>query len=224
MFTPSLILLSIRSTKGIKRLSPKERALITIPDEIKEILVGILLGDAHIARRSPTANSRLVYGQTAIKHKEYFEYVFSFFISFCTKDYEPQIRIISDKVNNKTYQGISFTTMQLPCFNEFRELFYILNEKVVPENIYELLTPKGLAFWIMDDGSKQGDGLHISVYGFKNIDKLLHTLENKFNLKCSIHYNKDNKPRIYIFKESMDNLKTLVKPYFIKEMLYKLGE
>jgi len=146
LFTPSLILLSIRSTKGIKRLSPKERALITIPDEIKEILVGILLGDAHIARRSPTANSRLVYGQTAIKHKEYFEYVFSFFISFCTKDYEPQIRIISDKVNNKTYQGISFTTMQLPCFNEFRELFYILNEKVVPENIYELLTPKGLAF------------------------------------------------------------------------------
>lgn len=46
----------------------------------------------------------------------------------------------------------------------------------------------------MDDGSKHGGGVHISVYGFKNIDKLLHTLENKFNLKCSIHYNNDNKP------------------------------
>ena len=31
------------------------------------------------------------------------------------------------------------------------------------------------------------------------------------------------KPRIYIFKQSMDNLKSLVTPYFIKEMLYKLG-
>ena len=28
------------------------------------------------------------------------------------------------------------------------------------------------------------------------------TLQDKFNLKCSIHYNRDNKPRIYIFKES----------------------
>lgn len=43
-----------------------------------------------------------MYGQTAIKHKEYFEYVFSFLISFCTKDYEPQTRIINDKINNKT--------------------------------------------------------------------------------------------------------------------------
>jgi hypothetical protein len=77
----------------------------------------------------------------------------------------------------------------------------------------------------MDDGSRQGDGLHISVYAFSNkdVDKLMFTLQDKFNIKCSIHYNRDKKPRIYIFKESMDNLKFLVTPYFIKEMLYKLG-
>ena len=77
----------------------------------------------------------------------------------------------------------------------------------------------------MDDGSKQGSGLHISVYGFTaaDVDKLMFTLQNKFNFKCSIHYNKDNKPRIYIFKESMSTLILLIKPYFIKEMLHKLG-
>jgi len=57
----------------------------------------------------------------------------------------------------------------------------------------------------------------------KDIDKLMFTLQNKFNLKCSIHYNRDKKPRIYIFKESMDNLKSWISPHFIKEMLYKLG-
>jgi len=32
--------------------------------------------------------------------------------------------------------------MQLPCFNEYRELFYDLNrKKIVTENIRELLTP-----------------------------------------------------------------------------------
>lgn len=104
-------------------------------------------------------------------------------------------------------------------------MFYVLNVKKVPENIYELLTPRGLAFWIMDDGSKHGSGLHISVYAFSNkdVDKLMFTLQDKFNIKCSIHYNRDKKPRIYIFKESMENLKSLVSPYFIKDMLYKLG-
>jgi hypothetical protein len=37
--------------------------------------------------------------------------------------------------------------MQLPCFNVYRELFYDANKKkIVPENIRELLTPRGLAF------------------------------------------------------------------------------
>lgn len=73
--------------------------------------------------------------------------------------------------------------MQLPCFNEYRELFYDLNRKKrVPENIRELLTPllrpRSKDPWVWTEG------------------------QDKFNLKCSIHYNRDNKPRIYIFKES----------------------
>jgi hypothetical protein len=68
----------------------------------------------------------------------------------------------------------------------------------------------------MDNGSKQGNGLPISVYEFSNTDvnKLIFTLQNKFNLICSIHYNRDNKPCIYIFKKSMNTLITLIKPYF----------
>lgn len=218
-------MLAARSTKGIGRLSSSERAQIVLPGEVKEVLVGILLGDAHIVRRSSTYNSRLVYAQTAVTHKNYFYYVLSFFLPFCVKDYIPQSRIIRDNRTKKTYSAISFTTMHLPCFNEFKEMFYELNVKKVPSNLYELLTPRGLAFWLMDDGSKHGDGMHIGVYAFTNadVDKLMFVLQDKFNIKCSIHYNRDKKPRIYIFKESMDTLRTLVKPYFIEEMLYKLG-
>ncbi len=42
--------------------------------------------------------------------------------------------------------------------------------------------------------------------------KILFVLKDKFNFKCSIHY----KPRIYIFKESKDKLRSLVSQYFIK--------
>ena len=120
--------------------------MIYIPDDIKDILVGILLGDGHIVKRSVTANSRLVYAQTAVAHKEYFDYVLSFFISFCAKNYIPQDREMLDNRNNKLYKAVSFTTMQLPCFNVFRDLFYVSNVKRVPNNIYELLTLRGLAF------------------------------------------------------------------------------
>ena len=180
-------------------------------------MIGILLGDGHISRRSSTANSRLIYAQTAVTHKEYFDYVFNIFLPFCVKDYTPQSKLVRDNRTKKTYSAISFTTMQLPVFNVYKDYFYKLNVKIVPDNIYDLLTPRGLAFWIMDDGSKHGDGLHISVYAFSNadVDKLMFTLQDKFKFKTSIHYNRDKKPRIYIFKESMITLRDLVKPFFI---------
>lgn len=42
----SLVLFAARSTKGITRLSPTERASVKLPDEVKEVLIGILLGDS----------------------------------------------------------------------------------------------------------------------------------------------------------------------------------
>lgn len=223
-FSTTLILYSARSTKGVLRLSSLERSGISLPDEIKEVLIGILLGDAHINRRSPTFNSRLIYGQTT-KYKEYFDLVYNIFKPLCANGHKPYFNQAVDKRNNEIYYSFHFATMQLPCFNLYREIFYNLNKKLIPINIYELLTPRALAFWAMDDGSRHGDGLHISAYAFseKDIDKLMYTLQDKFGLKCSIHYNRDNKPRIYIFKESMNNLSYLVSEYFIKEMLYKLG-
>lgn len=118
----------------------------------------------YIVLKTSTANSRLMYAQTAVGHKEYFNHVFSIFKSYCTIDYTPYSKLFVDKRTNKSYSSISFTTMQLPCFNEYKNLFYALNVKKVPDNIYELLTPRGLAYWIQDDGSRQGAGLHLSVY------------------------------------------------------------
>lgn len=48
-FIPSLTLGTAASTKGIKRLSKAERAEMSLPEEKKDILVGILLGDGHIS-------------------------------------------------------------------------------------------------------------------------------------------------------------------------------
>lgn len=48
-----------------------------------------------------------------------------------------------------------FTTMAMPCLNKYHDLFYKDRVKSVPENLGELLTARGLAFFIMDDGVNQ---------------------------------------------------------------------
>ena len=55
---------------------------------------------------------------------------------------------------NKEYTAIKFQTASLSCFNVYRELFYNSEgKKIIPLNLGELLTERGLAYWIFDDGS-----------------------------------------------------------------------
>lgn len=75
--------------------------------------------------------------------------MFSIFKAYCAAEFTPKSRMNVDKRTNKRYSSISFTTMQLPCFNWFREIFYVSNVKIVPDDIYNLLTPRGLAYWII---------------------------------------------------------------------------
>ncbi len=47
----------------------------------------------------------------------------------------------------KDYSSIKFQTLSLPCFNEFREMFYNHDGlKIIPLNLKELLTERGLAY------------------------------------------------------------------------------
>lgn len=89
----------------------------------------------------------------------------------------------------KVYQsGYYFNTLTLPCFNYFNDIFYKNKLKIVPLNIYELLTPIGLAFWIMDDGTyhKRDKYLILCTDNFSNTDvlKLVFVLQDKFKLYC----------------------------------------
>lgn len=90
----------------------------------------------------------------------------------------------------------------------------------------DLLTPIGLAHWIMGDGSRHNKGIHLSVYAFTSdeVKLLMKVLEIKFGLKCSIHNlsSAGNKPRIYIWQGSMDILRSHVNEYIIPSMKYKI--
>jgi hypothetical protein len=226
-FTPNFVIQrnqtrnNSTSAKGTKRLSSYERSIISLTDFTRQALIGLLLGDMHIQRRTPTANSRLVYAQSD-KHLPYLLIVFSLFTGCFTVNYVT--RVSSIVTLGITYTAHTFVTMALVCFNYYHSLFYVNGVKIVPINIEDLLTPVGLAFWIIDDGSRQNIGLHLNTYGFseEEVSLLINVLTNKFHLKCSKHSHRKGS-RIYIWQESMPHLRTLVSPYMHSTMLYKIG-
>ena len=213
-----------------KRLSKSDRIKITIESPLNEIMIGLLLGDGHIQKRSINGNSRFIYGQSSLRlhHLNYFNHVFELFKPYLSKDFNPKKRSFTDKRSNKKYSSVQFATLSLPCFNYYKDLFYNSNYlKIVPSNIQNLLSPRGLAYWIMDDGSLQNKGLHLNTYGFSNQDvlKLKSTLENMFGentLKCSIHKHKKGE-RIYIWGESMGVVRHNISKFMHKNMLYKIN-
>lgn len=128
----------------------------------------------------------------------------------------------------KKYSSVQFATLSLPCFNYYKDLFYNSNYlKIVPSNIQNLLSPRGLAYWIMDYGSLQNKGLHLNTYGLtpQDIFLLKTTLENMFGentLKCTIHKHQKGE-RIYIWEESMEFLRNNISQFMHKDMQYKIN-
>lgn len=180
--------------------------------------------------RSLSGNSRFIYGQSSLRnhHLNYFYHILELFKPFISKEFKAKSRSFIDKKTNKIYSSISFSTLTLPCFTYYRNLFYnSQNKKIVPLNINKLLTPRGLAYWIMDDGSLQNKGLHLSVYGFTYDEVILlkNTIENLFGpdytIKCSIHKHKKGY-RLYIWQESMIIVSKFITQYMHKDMLYKI--
>jgi hypothetical protein len=132
-----------------KRLTKVERSKLNIDEPLKEIIIGLLLGDGHIQSRQLNGNSRFMYGQSSLRenHLNYFNHIFDLFKPFISKEYQIRSRSFLDKRTNKTYSSVLFATLTLPCFTFYRYLFYnSQGKKTVPLNINKLLTPRGLAY------------------------------------------------------------------------------
>ena len=132
-----------------KRLSKSDRIKITIESPLNEIMIGLLLGDGHIQKRSINGNSRFIYGQSSLRyyHLNYFNHVLELFKPYLSKDFNLKKRDFTDKRSKKIYSSVQFATLSLPCFNYYKDLFYNSNYlKIVPSNIQNLLSPRGLAY------------------------------------------------------------------------------
>jgi hypothetical protein len=128
-----------------KRLTKAQREQLKLTGYQIEIIHGSMLGDLHAEKRNTNGNTRLQFRYSSISI-EFVNFLYSVFSDFTGS---PPINLsYFDARENRqqTYSSIKFQTLSLPCFNTFRELYYNnLGIKIVPSNISDLLTARGLA-------------------------------------------------------------------------------
>lgn len=209
-----------------RRLTNEEKEQFTLSQKLKEIVVGLLLGDLNVQKQKGGVNARLRFEQGVI-HKEYLFHLYSIFQEYCSQ--VPVLQIHKPLSNNKTgkiHTSVRFNTFSLPCFNELYNLIYLDGRKIVPLIIAELLTPLGLAYWICDDGSfcQTYRVVILNTQGFtkEEVELLAKTLNDKWDLKCT--FNKDgNGYRIRIPQKSLPILHSLLGSTMPTMMQHKIG-
>ena len=145
---------NLGSTINIGRLPRNVQKIVYLPSQLYSIVVGILLSDGWLEKENLNANTRFRFKQV-LARSDYIIYSFLLLAHYCSSI--PKI-VIGKRAGTITY-GLQFSTRRYQCFNELYSLFYQNKIKVIPTNIYDLLTPIALANWIKGDGAKRNKGL-----------------------------------------------------------------
>jgi hypothetical protein len=211
-----------------KRLTNEEKSKFKIEGFLKEVLIGNILGDAHMRKfnisEGAKGNARVRFLQSK-SQSDFIYHLYDLFKDYCASPPKENFSVIKESGN--TRYNISFATRNLPCFNDFYSLFYNNRVKVVPQNIEDFLSPVVLAYWIMGDGSWTGYGLKLHTNNFTKdeVNLLIKSINNKFNFNSSINVSNLEKSQytIYIPSKDIDNLRSLVLPYILISFHKKLG-
>ena len=188
----------------------------------RQVLVGVLLGDAHLETRNGGKTFRLKIEQS-VAHAAYVQHLFDLFKDWVLA--EPKVGTKQYK-DRKSTNSICFQTISHSAFRFFAHQFYAAEKKCVPKLIHRWLTPRSIAYWFMDDGSiksNQSKGVLFNTQGFDkpDVERLIEVLNSKFELQTSLRKQKDGN-QIYVSGNSFETLADLIGEYLITEMRYKL--
>jgi hypothetical protein len=175
----------------------------------RELVIGSLLGDAYLMPTTAGYCFRVSHGS---QQRAYVDWKFKLLAQF--------VRTPPRECGNCYY----FRTVTHPEFSLYRKFFYLETRKVIPvELLHEQFTELSLAVWLMDDGAVDGKQLRLNTQSFSldENEMLMSFLRAKLGIETRLNRDKD-RYRLRIIDASMERLKSLIEPYLIPSMLYKL--
>jgi len=189
----------------------------------KAILIGTILGDAYL-QKTGKRNARLCL-EHENKQKEYLLWKVSAF-----KNLFQGKPVFVKRVRPKTkkmYEYWRFQSNSTPELGKMQRLFYKNGKKIIPSNFQELFKePLSLAVWFMDDGYYYPRDNNAYLYlGKLSLDEtkiVQDTLINNLRLKTKILDKKQEGFVIYFSPSETQKLKTIIGPYIIPCLMYKI--
>ena len=187
----------------------------------RDIIVGTLLGDAHLETQNDGKTYRLKI-EHSIDQMEYVEWLYHEF-----QEWVPGKIYVRRRKDGRTFTG--FTTYSHGAFRFYAHQFYDGRKKSVPKNIHKTLKPLGIAVWYMDDGSQKSakhNTYIIHTYGFtkSGLERLQEVL-SQHKIETTLHRQKRNTLRIYVLTKSSMVFYEMLKKHVghIRTMQYKIG-
>jgi hypothetical protein len=206
-----------------------------------------MLGDGNLQTFSDGKTFRLRIVQSD-EHKDYCFHLYEIFKPYVQTP--PRLEQVYDKRTKKTYLRWTFNTLTSEDFTKVGNLFYkrvvledgnVSWQKKVPENIAELLTPIGIAYWYMDDGALKWKDNSNAVrfctecfsshelellqkcFSSHELELLQKCLQQKFQLKTTLQKKREGKV-IYVPEKQYQTLANLIKKHLISSMYGKFPD
>ena len=178
----------------------------------QEILVGLLLGDGCLETQNGGRTYRLKIEQSA-RHEAYVRHIHELFSEWVLT---PPRRRLSRASNGTITINWAFQTVSHEAFEPYGLQFYGGGKKKVPELIADWLTPRGFAYWFMDDGSvksaeSKGVVLNTQTYWPNDVERLIEVLRS-LGLQAKIR-NQSDGPQIYVAGRSYERLTEMIEPF-----------
>ena len=190
-----------------------------------DVILGSLLGDARLECRSAgkryPVSARLRIHQSE-KQKEYVFWKYEQLKNLVATG-PRRIKAGHDKKRDTDWFSWYFHTKTLEELGVFHHWFYHDGTKILPLYVFEFLTPRALAVWFMDDGSNTKESYTISTHCFSMQDQLriADFFKRKYGIATTIVKDR-SKFKIAIGRHEYQKLSTMIEPYIISSMNYKI--
>ena len=190
-----------------------------------DVLIGSLLGDARLEcrsigkRHSMTARLRIHHSE---KQKDYVFWKYGIFKNMVNVG-PRKIMTWHDKKRNRKHYSWYFHSKSLESLGLLQQYFYQGKIKVLPKDIFDLLTPRALAVWFMDDGSNTQNSYTISTHCFskEEQERAIIFFKQKYNINAKLVRDR-SKLKLAFGRKEYQKLNDIIEPYVIPSMIYKI--
>lgn len=198
-----------------------KNSLPMLPQHLHNVAVGMVLGDAGMFKVSKHAGIKFEqgYAQQAFLH-----HLFDLFSTYCFM-LKPGVRLELTGTRKGLMKSLWFKTFSHTSFTNIWELFYLDGVKVIqPGLVLKHVDSVALAYWIMCDGSLDGNTMIIHSQSFTAAENIILSTEinEKFVLHSEVISHKGKYSVIRIPSADIAVLRDIIKPHMIPTMMYKL--